>query len=83
MSLAQLEQQIKAAESTLARLNGQIEAGKKLAAEVDQVHQHIRAKRTELAQLEMTIAQKSELHGKVDADLRDLRKRVSGDFSHA
>jgi chromosome segregation ATPase len=83
VQLAQLGQQIREAQSTLAGLQGQIEAAKKLAPQLEQFDGILRAKRVELADLEATIAKKHADHGAVDSALRDLRKQISGDPSHA
>jgi chromosome segregation ATPase len=80
--LAQLQQQIQAAEGTLGGLKGQIEQARKLAPQLEQVEQRIRERQTQLAEVDAQIARKSEVHGKLDSDLRDLRKRISGDLSH-
>jgi chromosome segregation ATPase len=83
VKLAQLDQQVKAAEGTLAGLNGQIEAAKQLAPQLEQFDELIRSKRSELAELQAAIARGNEQHGTVVSKLRDLRKQISGDPSHA
>jgi chromosome segregation ATPase len=82
VKLAQLEQQTQVAESNLRGLNAQIEQARKKAAELEQLEQKIRERQTVLAEVDAQIARKQEIHGKVDSDLRDLRKRISGDLSH-
>ena len=79
---SQLEQQIKEAQGELAGLKGQIERAKQLAPQLQEMEQRIRAKQTQLSEVDAEIARKNELHGKVDGELRDLRKRISGDLSH-
>jgi chromosome segregation ATPase len=81
--LGQLDQEVKAKQGELAALQNQIVQAKTLAGEIDEVHQTLRAKRADLAELNAEIARKHAVHGKVDADLRDLRKRISGDPTHA
>jgi chromosome segregation ATPase len=81
--LAQLDQQITAAESRLALLQGQIQAAEKLAPQLEEMDRRIRAKRVELGELELVIAKKHEDHGAVTNALRDLRKQISGDPQHA
>jgi predicted nucleic acid-binding Zn-ribbon protein len=83
VQLAQLEQQIKEAEAKLAGAKGQIESAKKLAPQLEQLDNQIRAKRSELAELDLTIARKHQDHGAITSALRDLRKQITGDPSHA
>jgi predicted nucleic acid-binding Zn-ribbon protein len=83
VKLANLEVEIKRAESTLAGLNGQIEAAKQLAPQLEQFDQLIRSKRSELADLQAAVAKGHEQHGAVVSALRDLRKQISGDPQHA
>jgi predicted nucleic acid-binding Zn-ribbon protein len=81
--LAQLEQQVQAAESKLAAQNAKLEQRKSQEAQIEQLDQTIRAKRVELADVEAEVARKHKLHGDIESQLRDLRKRVSGDPTHA
>ena len=80
--LAQLEGEVKRAQDTLAGLNAQNDQARKRAAELEQLDQKIRAKQTEDAELTAVIAQKQAILGKADSDMRDLRKRLSGDLCH-
>jgi chromosome segregation ATPase len=81
--LAQLGQQIQAAQGTLAALQGQIEQAKKGAAELEKLDQQIRARRSELADLDAIIQKKHLDHGSITSALRDLRKQITGDRQHA
>jgi len=81
--LAQLAQQITEAENRLRTLEGQIEAAKQLAPQIEQFEELIRSRRVELADLEAAVAKKHQDHGAVTAALRDLRKQISGDPQHA
>ena len=80
--LAQLEGEVKRAQDTLVGLNAQNEQARKRAVELEQLEQRIRAKQTEDAELTAVIAQKQAILGKADSDMRDLRKRLSGDLCH-
>jgi DNA repair exonuclease SbcCD ATPase subunit len=66
----------------LAGLQAKISQAHTVAAQVDEVGQLLRTKKAELAEVNAEIARKSALHGQVDSDLRDLRKRISGDATH-
>jgi predicted nucleic acid-binding Zn-ribbon protein len=81
--LAQLAQQITEAENKLRALEGQVEAAKQIAPQLEQFDQLIRSKRSELADLDAAIAKKHADHGAVTSALRDLRKQISGDPTHA
>jgi len=63
VTFANLEQQIKAAESRLALLQGQIQAAEKLAPQLEEMDQQLRARRSELAELDLTIAKKHDSTG--------------------
>jgi chromosome segregation ATPase len=82
VKLANLEVEIRQAESTLAGLNAKAEQVKTLVPQVERLDQQIRAKRSELADLDAVIAKKHADHGAVTSALRDLRKQISGDPSH-
>jgi chromosome segregation ATPase len=73
---AQLEAEVKRAEQTLAGLQGQIAKVQPLVAEIEDLNQRIRTKRSELADLESVIAKKHEQHGSIDAELGALVKRA-------
>jgi hypothetical protein len=51
-------------------LQGQIQAAEKLAPQLEQLDQQIKAKRTALAELDAEIARKNEQHGFVASALR-------------
>src|SRR5215469_5678056 len=78
--LGQLEQQMKEAESNLRALEGQIETAKKLAPQLQEVEEKLRAKRAEIAELDAILKSKNELHGLIDSKLRDFRKQISGNL---
>jgi len=75
--LANLDVEIKQAESKLAGLNGQIAQAQQLASQVQEVDQQVRRKQAELADLNSQIAAKHEAHGRIDADLNGIIKRVA------
>jgi chromosome segregation ATPase len=83
VQLAQLGQQIREAQSTLARLQAEIAQATPMVAQIEELDQRIRVKRSELADLDATIAKKHQDHGAVTSALRDLRKQLSGDATHA
>ena len=83
VKLMQLENEIKRAEQTLAGLQAQAAQIKPLITRTEELDQRIRAKRSELADLEAVIAKKHADHGAVENALRDLRKKISGDPQHA
>jgi chromosome segregation ATPase len=82
-TLANCELAVRQAQDRLAALNGQITEATRLASQLEQVEQAIRSKRSELADLDAVIARKHADHGEVTSALRDLRKKISGDVTHA
>ena len=83
ITLANLDGEIVRAETTLRGLQAQAEQVQPMIAEIEGLDQRIRAKRSELATLEAAIAKGNEQHGAVVSKLRDLRKQISGDPTHA
>jgi chromosome segregation ATPase len=83
VQLAQLAQQIREAQSTLAALEANIAQVKPMAVQIEELDQRIRQKRSELADLDAAIAKKHADHGSITSALRDLRKQISGDPQHA
>ena len=77
VQLAQLAQQIREAQSTLAGLQSQISQVQPMITQIAELDQRIRQKRSELAVLDAQIARKSEQHGSIDGELRSLMKRAS------
>jgi hypothetical protein len=77
VQLAQLAQQIREAQSTLAALEANIAQVKPMVAQVEELDQRIKLKRHELAELELQISKKSVEHGTIDGELRNLMKRAS------
>jgi CII-binding regulator of phage lambda lysogenization HflD len=80
--LLQLEGEVKRAEQTLAGLQAKIAQATPLAAQVEEFDQRIKAKRHELAQVELEVSRKSVEHGTIEGKLRDLRKQISGNLQH-
>lgn len=81
--LANLQAEVERAKQELSGLQSQIETAKKLAQQLPDIDHQIRTRRAELASIDAQVAAAHVRHGTVTSALRDLRKQISGDPTHA